>query len=56
MFPTITLRGWFDLILEEGPFSSWDSESSEVGMSTEPSTTLGVSRVLGDVSSWSTIS
>ena len=56
MFPIITSGGWFNLILEEGPFSSWDSESGEVGMSVEPSTTLGVLGVLGDVGSWSTIS
>ena len=34
------------MILEEGPFSSWDSESGEVGMPAEPFTTLGVLKVL----------
>ena len=56
IFPTIISRGWFNLILEEGPFSSWDSESGEVGISAESSTTLGVPGVLGDASSSSTIS
>ena len=56
MFPTITSGGWFNLILEEGPFSSWDSESSEMDISAEFSTTLGVLGVLGDAGSYSTIS
>ena len=56
MFPTITSGGWFNLILEEGPFSSWDLELDEVSMSVELSTTLGVPGVLGDAGSWSTIS
>ena len=56
MFSTLTSRGSFNLILEEGPFSSWDSEFGEVGMSAESSTTLGVPGVLGNVGSYSTIS
>ena len=56
MFPTITSGGRFNLILEEGPFSSWDSKSGEVGISIESSITLGVSGVLGDEGSCSTIS
>ena len=56
MFPTITSGGWFNLILEEDPFSSWDLESGEVVISAESSKTLGVSGVLGDVGSYSTIS
>ena len=55
MLPTITSGGWFDLILEERPFSSWVSESSEVDKSTKSSITLGVLGVLGDVGSYSTI-
>ena len=39
------------MILEEGPFSSWDSESGEVDIFAESSTTLGVLGVLGDASS-----
>ena len=56
IFPTITWGGWFNLILEEGPFSSWDLESGEVDISAESSTTLGVPGVLRDVGSCSTIS
>ena len=56
MFPTITSGGWFNLIPEEGPFSSWDSESGEVDIFVASSTTLGVSRVLRDVGSCLTIS
>ena len=44
------------LILEEGPFSSWDSEFGEVVISVESSITLGVPGVLGDAGSYSTIS
>ena len=43
------------MILEEGPFSSWDSESSEVDISVEFSTTLGVRGVLGDAGFYITI-
>ena len=53
MFPTITSGGQFNLILEEGPFSSWDSESDEVDISVESSKTL---EVLGDAGSYSSIS
>ena len=56
MFSTINLGGWFNLILEEGPFSSWDLELDEVGMSAEPYTTLGVPGVLGDAGPWSIVS
>ena len=56
MFPAITSGGWFNLTLKEGPFSSWVSESGEVDKSTESFTTLGVSGVLGDTGSCSTIS
>ena len=56
MFPTITSGGWFNLILEEGSFSSCDLESGEVGIFAESSTTLRVSGVLGDTGSYSTIS
>ena len=56
MFPTITSGGWFNLILENGPLSSWDSESGEVDISAESSRTLGVPGVLRDMSSCSTIS
>ena len=56
MFSTITSGGWFNLILVKSHFSSWVLESSEVDMSTESSTTLGVSRVQGDASSCSSIS
>ena len=56
MFPTISSGGWFCLILEEGPFSSWDSEPGEVVISVESSTTLGVPGVLGDAGSCSTTS
>ena len=55
MFHTIMSGGWFNLILEEGPFSSWDSESDEVDISAESSTTLEVPGVLGDAGSCSTI-
>ena len=41
--------------MEEGPFSSWVSELGEVDKSTESSTTLGVSGVLGDAGSCSAI-
>ena len=56
MFTIITLGGWFNLILEECPFSSWDSESGEVDITAKSSTTLGVLGVLGDAGSCSTIS
>ena len=39
------------MILEESPFSSWDLESGEIGMSAKPSTTLGVLGVLVDAGS-----
>ena len=48
-FPTISSGGRFSLILEEGPFPSWDSESGEVVRSAESSTTLGVPGVVGIV-------
>ena len=51
MFPTITLGGRFNLILEESPFSSWDLELGEVGVSAKPPTTLGVLGVLVDAGS-----
>ena len=44
------------MILEEGPFSLWDSESGEVDISVEFSTTLGVPGVLGDAGFYITIS
>ena len=44
------------MILEEGPFSSWDLESGEVDMFAESFTTLGVPGVFRDVGSYSTIS
>ena len=56
MFLTITSGGLFNLILEEGSFSSCDLESGEVGIFAESSTTLRVSGVLGDTGSYSTIS
>ena len=56
IFPIITSGGWFNLILEEGPFFSWESKFGELGISAESSTTLKVSGVLGDAGSCSTIS
>ena len=43
------------MILEKGPFSSWDLELGEVDMLAKFSTTLGVSGVLRDAGSCSTI-
>ena len=56
MFPIIDSGGWFNLTLDEGLFSSWDSKFGEVGMSAKSSTTLGVPGVLRDAGSCSTIS